>query len=333
MDPKPQSAPKKGKTPPPVAVCSPSSAEAFVENGTCFSLEALRLLARRWNEAQGDAERRIEGVVRASARDLWTQLRRRLQPDCGDRSEACWVDRGGPLADASLVAAAFAPPKPAAWKKNPRTWLSTTDIDRVMGQYESVARNRFKWLGALPRDFRDPHPMGGCVTDRMCKLDVVAERSRGVMNLGVVFNLDRHDESGSHWVAAMVCMDPTSSVYGVNFSNSTGEPPCDEIRKWCEDVAAALGCPFVVNRVEKQRKNTECGVFSMYILIRCLQAYRGVGANGRRLPPDAPRPSFEALCAEPYNDDAMVAMRDRLYRTPQAGGGGGGRRQKHRKAR
>lgn len=327
--PKASKAPKanQAEVPKAAAVCSPSSAEAFVETGTCFSLEALRLLAARWNEANGYAERRIDGVVRASAKELWSELRRRLSPDCGDRSEACWVERGSPLADASLIAAAFAPPKPAAWKKNPRTWLSTTDIDRVMGQYEAVASNRFKWLGALPRDFRDPHPMGGCVTDKMCALDVLAEKGKGVVNLGVVFNLDRHDESGSHWVAAMVCMDPKSSVYGVNFSNSTGSPPVQEIRAWCEDVASTLGCPFVVNRVEKQRKNTECGVFSMYIIIRCLQTYRGIGANGRRLPAGAERPTFEQLCAEPYNDDAMVAMRDRLYRTPQAGGrakGGGG---------
>jgi len=298
-------------------VCSPAGAEDRAHEGTCFSLAALQVRARRWNDAHADD--RIPDVARLSARALWTALRAKVRADCGARSEACWVDRSGPLADSAL-AGRFAPPKPAEWSKNPRTWLSTTDIDRVMSQYAAVPANRFRWLGAMPRDFREQHPMGGCVEDRMCTLDIAKERERGVTNLGAVFNLDRHDQGGSHWVAAFVCMDPAASVHGVNFSNSVGEPPVAEIRKWCEDIAAVLRCPFEINRVVKQRKNTECGVFSMYILIRCLQAFRGLDASGRRLPAGARPPTFAELCAEHYDDDAMVAMRDRLYRDAQAGG-------------
>lgn len=304
---------------PPKLVCSPASGESRATDGTCFSLAALRLLARRWNDAH--AKSRIPDVAGLSAKALWKALRAKVRDDCGDRSEACWVERGGPLADASLHSGAFAPAKPAEWSKNPRTWLSTTDIDRVMAQYAAVPANRFRWLGAMPRDFREQHPLGGCVTDRMCDLDVAAERARGIDNLGAVFNLDRHDQSGSHWVAAFVCMDPASSVHGVNFSNSVGEPPVSEIRKWCEDVATVLRCPFEINRIVKQRKNSECGVFSMYILIRCLQSFRGLDATGRRLPAGKSAPSFAELCSEPYDDDGMVAMRDRLYRDAQAGGG------------
>ena len=299
--------------------CSPAALTDHADPGTCFSLEALRILARRWNDAHPDAT--IPGVGRLSARELWKAVRAKVRGDCGQRSEACWVERGGPLADAALASRSFAPPKPAEWTKNPRTWLSTTDIDRVMSQYAAVPANRFRWLGAMPRDFREQHPMGGCVTDRMCDLDVEAERQRGITNLGAVFNLDRHDESGSHWVAAFVCMDPAASVHGVNFSNSVGEPPISEIRKWCQDVAAVLRCPFEINRVVKQRKSTECGVFSMFILIRCLQAYRGLDISGRRLPANTRAPTFAELCAEPYDDDKMVVMRDLMYRDGQAGGG------------
>ena len=306
--------------------CSPSAAEnAPVVLGpqasrSCFSLATLRLLAQRWNQSQSDPKKLIRAPATASGQTLWTALRRAMRADCGQRSEACWVDRGSPLADASLANATFAPTKPAAWAKNPRTWLSTTDIDRVMAQYAAVPANHFKWLGALPRDFRAPHPAGGCVSDRMCELNLGDMVTKGTLNLGVVFNLDRHDEGGSHWVAAFVCMDPSSSLFGVNFSNSTGSPPIDEIRAWCEEVSRFLGAPFAVNNVEKQRKNTECGVFSMYILIRCLQTYRGLDASGRKLPPNALRPTFADLCREPYHDDDMLAMRDHMFRTPMAGG-------------
>ena len=302
---------------PVAAVCSPAAAESRASDGTCFSVATLRILAQRWNDAHPDD--RVPRPNASTGRALWSALRAKLRADCGKRSEACWVERGGPLADASLANASFAPAKPAAWTKNPRTWLSTTDIDRVMAQHAKVPANRFKWLGALPRDFKAPHPAGGCVSDHMCALDL-GEMARLTLNLGVVFNLDRHDESGSHWVAAFVCMDPTSSLFGVNFSNSTGSPPEDEIKAWCVEVSRSIGAPLVFNEVEKQRKNTECGVFSMYILIRCLQTYRGLDAAGRRLPPGAKRPTFADLCREPYSDDDMLAMRDKLYRSAQAGG-------------
>lgn len=312
----------KKKAPHATAVCSPVAAENRALGSTCFSLPTLRTLAERWNAAHSQ-DKHIPTPAKATSRTLWTALRQAMRAECGTRSDACWVDRDGPLADTTLANASFAPTKPASWVKNPRTWLSTTDIDRVMAQHALVPANKFKWLGALPRDFRAPHPAGGCVSDKMCDLNLTnMVKQTTTVNLGVVFNLDRHDESGSHWVAAFVCMDPTSTLFGVNFSNSTGSPPVDEIKSWCDDVARTLGAPFIINKVEKQHKNTECGVFSMYILIRCLQTYRGLNAAGRRLPPDAKRPTFTDLCREPYNDDDMLAMRDRLFRNPQAGGQG-----------
>ena len=301
------------------------SASGNPAGDTCFTAKTLRDLAARWNAAF--AERAIPRVGTARATDLWGALRERMVESgvCGKgASEACWVEAAAsPLRSAAIAAAAFVPAKPATWLKNPTEWLSSLDIDRVMAQYAAVAANRFRWLGALPRDFVAPHPAGGCVVDAMCDLDVRAELARGVRAMGAAFNHDAHTQSGSHWVAVFVGLDPRAPLYGVHFSNSVGRPPLREFREWCEKTARDVGdaagvpCPFVVNRVARQRFNSECGMFALYTLVRCLQTFRGLGARGRKL--RGPPPTWEELCAEPVRDRDMVGKRDEFFH--QRGGG------------
>ena len=304
------------------ARCSPLALEdsaASAGAGTCFSTRALRDLAARWNDTF--AERSIPGVATARASDLWTALRERIVGSgvCGKGStEACWVEAAvSPLRDAALAATVFVPPKPASWLKNPTAWLSSVDIDRVMKQYEAVVANRFRWLGSLPRDFVAPHPAGGCVVDAMCQLDVRAELAKGVRSFGAAFNHDLHTQGGSHWVAMFVGMDPAAPLYGVHFSNSVGRPPMREFREWCERMALEVGeatgvpCPFKVNRVARQRYNTECGMFAIYAVVRCLQTFRGQDARGRKL--GRPPPTWEELCDEPVRDRDMVEKRDEFF--------------------
>ena len=300
--------------------CSPGASPAA--SGTCFTAQALRVLTHRWNERF--PERRIPGVGGASAAALWRALRARMAESgaCGKGStEACWVEApASPLRDPGLAAGAFVPAKPAGWARRPTAWLSSVDINRVMQQYASAPAYRFRWLGALPRDFAAPHPAGGCVADAACELDVRAEVARGARAVGAIFNHDPHDQGGSHWVAAFAGLDPARPLYGVHFSNSTGEPPLREFREWCVGLAAEVGrvtgepCPVRVNVVRRQRYNTECGMHSLYTVIRCLQTTRGLDADGRRLKKGSRVPRWEDLCAEHARDADMVAMRDVLFR-------------------
>ena len=63
----------------------------------------------------------------------------------------------------------FKPYQPDKWEKNPNTWLSTIDINRVMEQYEDAYPN-FQYLGANPIDF--DKKMGNGVFLKLCKLDI-----------------------------------------------------------------------------------------------------------------------------------------------------------------
>ena len=69
--------------------------------------------------------------------------------------------------------------------ENNQMWLSTSDIDKVMEQYED-AYPKFKYMGANPIDF-DLKLGNTCVLGDICSLDVENKRRKIVR---MVFNTD-----------------------------------------------------------------------------------------------------------------------------------------------
>jgi len=113
--------------------------------------------------------------------------------------------------------------KPKSWKGEPNKWLNTYDIKYVLEEYEKI-HSDFKLIEVSPIDF-DTIINGSCVTDSICNLDVNKLYNEGIRKIGIVFNLDKHDQSGSHWVALYVDINK----YGIYFSDSTGEEPSSEV--------------------------------------------------------------------------------------------------------
>jgi hypothetical protein len=99
----------------------------------------------------------------------------------------------------------FRPNVPKKWKENKKTWLNTLDIFDVLNQY-NIAFNDFKFLTVTPIDFdtrisRMDLTSDVCVDNKLCNLEIVEYLKNGITRLGAVFNLDRHDQSGSHWTS------------------------------------------------------------------------------------------------------------------------------------
>ena len=99
----------------------------------------------------------------------------------------------------------FRPNVPKKWKENKKTWLNTLDIFDVLNQY-NIAFNDFKFLTVTPIDFdtrisRMDLTSDVCVDSKLCNLEIVEYLKNGITRLGAVFNLDRHDQSGSHWTS------------------------------------------------------------------------------------------------------------------------------------
>ena len=181
-----------------------------------------------------------------------------LRSSCGGDG-LCWAER-----DRKLPNDAHRPPKPRAWDGDPTSWLGTDDIERVMGQYT----DDFLFLGALPVDGLDQSASGACRFNDACDLDPA---QLGVSRVGVVFNLDTHDQPGSHWVALF--WQPRRPVF--YFFDSVGHPPPERVRAWCKRVARKYppGTKRRLYRCRKQhqRENTECGMYAIYFLTEMLR--------------------------------------------------------------
>jgi hypothetical protein len=99
----------------------------------------------------------------------------------------------------------FRPEKPAEWNKKETTWLDSFNLEDVMNQYED-GYDKFEFIGPVPIDFADPQNQspflgdstGKCIVDELCKLDLKDALKKGTERIGIIFNLDKHDEPGSH---------------------------------------------------------------------------------------------------------------------------------------
>lgn len=161
-------------------------------------------------------------------------------------------------------------------------WLSTLDINKVMKQYEQKYKT-FKFIGAVPIDFDD---LNFPVDFASAKLkEVMSEKfiysdlykKNKIDKIGVVFNLDEHYKSGSHWVGAFGDLKKGKIYY----YDSYGTEPEERISKFLRRLARVsekIGVdPDSIdarhNTTQHQRGGSECGVFSLNFILKMLNGY------------------------------------------------------------
>ena len=183
---------------------------------SCFSIDALRKIASKWNSTHPNMA--IEYNDSTSGKSLWNSISNAMSAKCND--EICWLKQDfikeTPIARELLKN--FKPFMPKKWEENPREWLNTIDIRDVMNQYE-VKHQDFEFIGPVPMDFDSKVGFGQCVVDELCKVSLKSLLNKGKNKLGVVFNLDKHTESGSHWVAMWANLPNTSNSNNTSNNN------------------------------------------------------------------------------------------------------------------
>ena len=203
---------------------------------------------------------------------------------------------------AELAKRYLRPPAPAAWKKDPDMWLDSRNIEDVMNQYEE-ANPRFEFMGPFPIDFAAPNPYekakGGspqrCLMNEMCELRVQEAKKNGTDYIGIVYNLDPHYESGSHWVASFIDLKNNTCHY----FDSYGQQPPQQIAtfmKWLATQDPKMKLHY--NSTRLQYKNSECGVYCLMFL--SLMQY---GTEFVVIPRAKP------------TDDEMLDLRDWMFST------------------
>ena len=245
--------------------CSPRPKSKTLDF-TCFTEEMLEKLKNLWNARHPDV--RIETT---DPKQIWESLSDRLGSTCN--TEACWLNQSFAKfnLDESFKNYVFAPKSPKSWKKNPNEWLSSVDILDIMKHYERNFK-KFEFFGPSPIDF-DAHMMyDQCVWEEICKFDLKKQIARGKTKLGFIFNLDKHNEPGSHWVALFVSVKKREIYYFDSYGDDA-PPEIHTLVKRIQQQSAKIGPKYVYkyNKTRHQYGNSECGMYSLYFLVHLIR--------------------------------------------------------------
>lgn len=189
------------------------------------------------------------------------------------------------------------PQKPMKWNDDPDMWLDSLDITNVLEQYEE-SHPDFEFMGPYPIDFAAPDPYkkdNTCLIDEICSLRVKESIENGTKYIGIVYNLDPHFKNGSHWVATFIDI-PKHKCY---YFDSYGMYPPKQIAtfmKWLTTQDSKMKLQYNGRRF--QRQATECGMYSIYFIIRML-----MGDNFREFTRQSPP------------DKAMLSLRSWFFST------------------
>lgn len=225
---------------------------------------------------------------------------------CQKGEEHCLLDKA-PISDdvkKALRTQYLRPRRPKAWDGDPDMWLDNYNIMAVMKQYQE-AYPWFKFLGVFPIDFSAPDPYSGessatgnkqCLYKETCNLDLKAEYEKGIRGIGMIFNLDNHLKSGSHWVALYINIKNIKKPF-VGYYDSYGyETPPLIARLMRSFKLQVTGCQLGFNARRFQYGDSECGMFSMYFII-CMLC--GI--------------AFKDFCKDSVNDNFMLELRKILF--------------------
>ena len=258
------------------AKCSPAVSGKTVHYNTCFTPAVMSQIKDAYNAAHP-----ADKITTDVPADIWRHLKAKFA-GCDD--EMCWLDKlGNASLKKKIEEQLFAPKSPSSWKHKPNEWLSNIDILAVLKQYET-ANKHFKFIGPTAIDFDTVLHAGKCVTDDLCNFELQDYISDHKTKIGIIFNLDKHDESGSHWVAMFIDLEHHFLFY----FDSACNPVPPEIKKLTARIleqAKAAHTPlhyYDNQHITHQRTNTECGMYCLFFVVTMLTGEIETEQNGHK---------------------------------------------------
>ena len=255
----------------------PMNCSPFVDGKTPIKQSCLTpdILVRIKNEYNKDHP--LNMIMTNDIREIWTILNKRLSKENGCKKEKCWLKE---ITDSNLRKEIeehiFAPEQPLDWKNNPDEWLSNYDIFNVIRQYEDTYKD-FKFMGPTTIDFdtRLPERNNKCVEEEVCEFYLKDYIKNGFNHFACVFNLDRHNQSGSHWVSMFIDI-PEKVIFYFDSAGARDIPEeIDVLVKRLQKQASELENPFQFtyynnSKLRHQNGGTECGMYAIFFVITML---------------------------------------------------------------
>ncbi len=198
-------------------------------------------------------------IENKTPKQLWGSIYNRLKRVCPN--ESCWTSQEfiQKIRDKNLrEKIQYFTFKPKFSGKG-YSWLSTRDINSVVKQYEKVYPH-FKFLGALPSDFY-----------KLVNVRYQQFKNTKFLQIAIVFNLDTHDQPGSHWVTLFI----DNKLKTVEYFDSVGDKPNKNIKRFLRVLMEHLNeYVYLQNKTVHQKQNSECGVYAIYYIIQRLKGAR-----------------------------------------------------------
>ena len=268
---------KKGRKNLSKKICAPHRQE---ESMTCFSKDNLLKLIfaidkqKTENKIFPNTTKRV--IKKMSRPELWKALRSNLKGNCSN--ERCWKDTY--LSKDKQLEAELKPVYPAEWHENSTEWLTTSNIENIVNQFE-LKYKTFVFIGAVPIDFDDKYN-GKCIVNELCNISIKNLFKAKKHLFGCIFNLDEHYKPGSHWVAMFADFKKGHIVY----FDSYGYKPNDEIsillkRLKLQNEKRGVPTKIIINTIRHQYENSECGMYCIYFITKMLEGKMDYILNNR----------------------------------------------------
>jgi Ulp1 family protease len=274
--------------------CAPSK-KIDAKNNTCFTTDQLIKMVKSYNKhiKNKDKEIKLEKLQTLTEPEikkyLLSKLIDKLPNTC--KSQECLLKEEFVhiLNDFDLLYNTLRPLGPIKKYK----WLSSSDINQIMVQY-TFKYPEFKFFGALPIDFEIIELPVNYKTNVFYKT-LCNMYKKNIYKIGFVLNLDNHTQSGSHWVALYANLKdkqiyffdsygyiPDLEIiklmsiiaYWINFNNCNSKKKHD-LQDYSLDFVNGIcnkysDIDIKYNNIRHQYKNSECGVYSVYFIIKLL---------------------------------------------------------------
>ena len=291
--------------------CSPSSADQEV----CYVDSDFDLIIDVYNK-------HFSPKISKKNSNKYNTLNSRLKKYVGDKSHFLWIDficqycstedcnKLQKISDKRLM-----PRKPASWYVNHNAWLSNFDIENVLIHYHNTKKYKYELIGVFTVDFAVKDQQGRCLyaEQKKCNLDIKDVIKRGKNCMGIVTNLDKHDQPGSHWTSLFFVINPNIDSYGIYYYDSTGAGIPSLVMIYIKDIQEQLRkiypkskkIPVITNKKQYQFSNTECGMFAItYQVVWITHLYRNKKTEN------------SDILNKNFNDKNMSILRDYFF-TPR----------------
>lgn len=240
------------------------------KKNTCYNDDNLIKMRDLWNLRHPEKK-----IKTNNTNNIWKNLKKNMNNSCNN--EKCWLNQEFMKnnINSKLTNDTFAPSSPASWKMNPNEWLSNFDISKVMKQYEKFYNN-FVFIGPSPIDFNKRIYQDKCVWNDLCNFNLKDYINNGKKYIGIIFNTDPHNKSGSHWISLYINLEKKF----IFFFDSNGDNVPKEIVELINRIKTQgkeinIDLEYDNNEgIEHQLKNTECGIYSIYFITSLLTGVR-----------------------------------------------------------